>query len=197
MGNGTRPKTTKTAKTTSSPKNHKPDKKPQRRQKTTSQTKNHKDGKKPHHRLLRFFGSIVGAILAFLHAMRYAHGTRIKLCFDALARGFWRLFLFLTRNALRARDTHQTLLRCPCAWLLVAFPVSDTQCATRDPKTTSDPQNHKTTRKNHKRSTRPKSRKVSNINGLRKRSTKTTKTTTTCGHSHSHSHLLLYIYNII
>ena len=31
----------------------------------------------------------------------------------------------------------------------------------------SDPQNHKTIRKNHKRSTSPKTRKVSNINGLR------------------------------
>ena len=120
MGNGTRrtttssPKNHKLAKkpqarqkTTSSPKNHKPDKKPQARPKTTSQTKNHKFAQKPQ-----------------------ARQKTTKTAKNHII-GFWRLFLFLTRNALRALDTHQTLLRCPCAWLLVAFPVSDTQCATR------------------------------------------------------------------
>ena len=55
------------------------------------------------------FGSIVGAILAILHAVRYAHGARIKLCFDASARVFWRLFPFLTRNALRAIQKPQAI----------------------------------------------------------------------------------------
>ena len=113
-------------KTTSSPKNHKDGKKPQARQKTTSSPKNHKLAQKPqarpkttkptkttsspknhkadknHIMCIWRFWRVLGAILAILHAVRFAHVTRIELCFDALARGFWRLFLFLTRNALRA-----------------------------------------------------------------------------------------------
>lgn len=41
--------------------------------------KNHKDGKNHIMRLLRFCGRFVGAILAFLYAVRYAHVTRISL----------------------------------------------------------------------------------------------------------------------
>ena len=53
MGNGTRPK-------------------------TTSQTKNHKDGKNHIMWLFRFCGRFVGATLAILHAVRFAHGIRIE-----------------------------------------------------------------------------------------------------------------------
>ena len=133
------------------PIDHKLAQKPQRRQKTTSSPKNHNLAKKPQARPKTTISpkNHNRAPFAVLWAVRGRNSS------------------YLTRSALRARATHQTLLRCPCAWILAAFPVSDTQCATRDPKTTSDPQDHKTTRKNHKRSTSQKSRKASNINGLR------------------------------
>src|SRR5574344_319230 len=61
-----RPKNTKTAKTTSSPKNHK-------------FGQNHKLAQKPHHRTFAVFGFCADATLAISHAVRYAHGTRISL----------------------------------------------------------------------------------------------------------------------
>ena len=128
-----RPKTTKTAKnhklaqkTTSQTKNHKLAQKPQRRQKTTSSPKNHKPDKKPQARqkttkTAKNHNRAPFAVFErFVGAVRFAHGIRIKLCFDALARGFWRLFPFLTRNALRAIQKPQAR-----------------------PKTTSSPKNHK------------------------------------------------------
>ena len=160
-------KTTSSAKNHKADKNHKLGKKPQSRQKPQARPKTTKTAKTTS---CAFCGFVVGSWAQLLPS--YAQcATRTGYASKmptAFKRGFYR-----------------------------AFPVSDTQCATRDPKTTSDPQDHKTTLKNHKRSTSQKSIKVSNINGLRKRSTKTTKTTLTCGHSHSHSHSLLYIYNII
>ena len=56
--------------------------------KTTKTAKNHKLAKKPHHRAFAVFGSIVGAILAILHAVRYAHGTRIPLDSMSLRMAF-------------------------------------------------------------------------------------------------------------
>ena len=55
------------------------------------------------------FGYIVGAILAILHAVRCApHDTHFPWL-NASARGFWRLFPFLTRNALRATQKPQAI----------------------------------------------------------------------------------------
>lgn len=88
---------------------HKLAQKPQARPKTTKTAKNHKDGKNHIIGLLRFCGRFVGATLAILHAVRYAHGTRISLGFDAPMRGFWRLFPFLTRSALRAIQKPQSI----------------------------------------------------------------------------------------
>ena len=77
--------------------------------KTTISPKNHKLDKKPHHRAFAVFGSIVGAILAILHAVRYAHGTRIPFGSMPLRVAFSGLFPFLTRNALRAIQKPQAI----------------------------------------------------------------------------------------
>lgn len=68
--------------------NHKLDQKPQSSAKTTSSPKNHKLAQKPHHATFAVFGFCVGAILAFLCAVRYAHMTRIECGINAYARCF-------------------------------------------------------------------------------------------------------------
>ena len=96
-------------KTTSPTKNHKPDKKPQARQKTTSSPKNHKPDKKPHHMAFAVFVAVCGRNSSLLacSALR-AHDTHSPWT-NAHARGFWRLFPFLTRNALRAIQKPQAI----------------------------------------------------------------------------------------
>ena len=154
MGNGTRQKTT------SSPKNHKDGKKPQARPKTTKTAKNHKlaqkpqarpkttkTAKKPHHRDFAVLWAVRGRNFSHLarSALRAqdAHQTWI----DAPARGFWQLFLFLTRNALRAIQKPQArpkTTRSPKNHKLAQKPQGRQ-------KTTSSPKNHKVAQKPQRR----------------------------------------------
>ena len=132
-------------KTTSSPKNHKDGKKPQARPKTTKTAKNHKPDKKPqsrqkpHHVHLAFLacrGRKSSHLARSALRARDTHRTWI----NASEHCFWRLFPFLTRNALRAFQKPQAR-----------------------PKTTRSPKNHKDGKKPQGRQKTTKTAKNHNL----------------------------------
>ena len=150
------------------PKNHKLAQKPQRRQKTTSSPKNHKDGKKPqarpkttsspkNHNRSPFvvLWAVRRSNSSYLtrSALR-ARDTHSPLIY-AHVRGFWRLFPFLTRNALRAFQKPQARPKTtisPKNHNLAQKPQAR-------PKTTSSPKNHKPDKKPQARSKTTKTAK--------------------------------------
>ena len=126
-----RQKTTKTAK------NHKLAKKPQARQKTTKTAKNHKDGKKPQRRQKT-------TKTAKNHKVAKNHNRAPFAVFWA-CRG--RNSSHLARSALRAQDAHQTWIDAPARGFWRLFPFLTRNALRRVPKTTSSPKNHKLAKK--------------------------------------------------
>ena len=166
MGNGTRPKTTKTAK------NHKDGKKPQARQKTTKPAKNHKLAQKPqarqkpHHAPFAVLWSIRGRNSSHLARRALSARDTHQTVIDALARGFLHLFPFLTRNALRAMRYAQ-----PENHKLAQKPQAR-------PKTTSSPKNHKPDKKPQARpktTSSPKNHKLAQKPQARQKTTSSPK----------------------